>query len=108
MSMNINEVLKSKCMNNYNYYKARYNKKFSNMLNYSLMDKENMIGGLSRYVCKREDSWLLETIFESCNSDYSHIPEVLVLQYEEYFPEEVVKLCKDRCSQWEIDYNQYL
>ena len=42
--MSINEVLKAKCMSNYNYYKARYNKKFSNMLNYSLIDKENIIG----------------------------------------------------------------
>ena len=108
MSMNINEVLKAKCMSNYNYYKARYNKKFSNMLNYSLMDKENMIGGLSRYVCKREDSWLLTTIFETCNSDYRGIPEILVIQYEDYFPQEVVKICKDRCDQWSIDYNQYI
>ena len=54
---NLNEELKALCMENFKYYKTKYNKTFKNMLNYSLMDANNMIGGLTRYVSKGEDRW---------------------------------------------------
>lgn len=104
----INDVLKNKCLNNFSYYKKKYGKTFSNMLTYTLTDQKNMIGGLSRYVARDTDRWLFTTIFESCNADYSAIPEILVLQYKEYFPEDIVKLVEERLSFWEIDYNKYL
>ena len=105
--MNINEVLKNKMLNNFKYYKAKYNKTFKNMLTYSLIDERNMIGGLSRYVA-REDKWLLTTIFESCNADYSGVPEVLIMQYKDYFPNEIIKLVEERLSFWQIDWERYV
>jgi len=105
--MDINEVLKNKMLNNFKYYKAKYNKTFKNMLTYSLIDERNMIGGLSRYVA-REDKWLLTTIFESCNADYSGVPEVLIMQYKDYFPNEIIKLVEERLSFWQIDWERYM
>jgi len=105
--MDINEVLKNKMLNNFKYYKAKYNKTFKNMLTYSLIDERNMIGGLSRYVA-REDKWLLTTIFESCNADYSGVPEVLIMQYKDYFPNEIIKLVEERLSFWQIDWERYV
>lgn len=105
--MNINEVLKNKTLNNFKYYKAKYNKTFKNMLNHSLTDPDNMVGGLSRYVA-REDKWLFVTIYETCNADYSAIPEVLIMQYKDYFPNEIIKLVEERLDFYSIDYNKYL
>lgn len=105
--MNINEVLKNKMLNNFKYYKVKYNKTFKNMLNYSLTDPNNMVGGLCRYVA-REDKWLLTTIFESCNADYSGVPEVLIMQYKDYFPNEIIKLVEERLAFWNIDAEKYM
>lgn len=107
MTTNINEVLMNKCMSNYKYYQSKYGRKFSNMLNYSLQDKNFMIGGLTRYA-NREDRWLFTTIFELCNSDYRGIPEMVILQYEEYFPQSTIALVKERLNEWNVPYEQYL
>lgn len=107
MSININEVLKARAIDNFNYYSKRYNVKLTTMYHKTLTDTDNMIGGLSRAV-SREDRWLLTKIFESCNADYRGVPEVLVLQYREYFPDKIVKLCEERLAEWQIDYKQYL
>ena len=106
--MELNEKLIDLCTKNFAYYKSKYNKNFSNMLNYSLMDKEDMIGGLSRYVSKGEDKYLLTQIFEKCKSDYSAIPEIVVLKYKEYFPNEIVELVEERLNDWCINYKEYL
>ena len=44
--MGLNEKLIALCTENFAYYKSKYNKNFSNMLNYSLIDTKDMIGGL--------------------------------------------------------------
>lgn len=106
--MNINEILKNRMLINFKYYKMKYNKTFKNMLNYSLIDERNMIGGLSRYVAKGTDRWLFTTIFESCNADYSGIPEVLIMQYKDYFPNEIVELVEERLVFYNIDWRLYL
>lgn len=103
----MDELLKNECLNNFKYYKAKYNKTFKNMLNYSLTDTSNMIGGLSRYVA-REDKWLFVTIYETCNGDYSGIPEVLIMRYRDYFPTEIIKLVEDRLDFYNIDWRKYL
>lgn len=105
--MDINVILKNKMLNNFKYYKAKYNKTFKNMLNYSLTDPNNMVGGLCRYVA-REDKWLFVTIYETCNADYSGVPEVLIMQYKDYFPNEIIKLVEERLDFYSIDWGKYL
>ena len=104
---NLNDVLVSKCMSNFRYYKTKYGRKYSNMLNYSLQDKNYMIGSLTRYA-NREDRWLFTNIYEECAGDYRGIPEMLILEYEEFFPQEVVSLVKERLDEWCVPYAQYL
>ncbi len=106
--MELNERLISLCTKNFAYYKSKYNKNFSNMLNYSLIDKNDMIGGLSRYVSRGEDKYLLTQIFEKCKSDYRAIPEMVVLRYKEYFPNEVIDMVENRLKDWCINYEEYL
>lgn len=105
---NLNEELKTLCMENFKYYKTKYNKTFKNMLNYSLMDANNMIGGLTRYVSKGEDRWLLTTIFTDCNKDFRGIPEIVIMRYAEYFPPTIIELVETRLADWGIPYKQYL
>ena len=105
---NLNQVLVESCQANFLYYKSKYGKKFNNMLNYSLIDPKDLVGGLSRYVGKGEDRYLLTQIFENCNADYRHIPEMLVLKYAEYFPREIVELVENRLNDWCIPWHKYL
>lgn len=106
--MGLNEKLIALCTENFAYYKSKYNKNFSNMLNYSLIDTKDMIGGLTRYVSKGEDKYLLTQIFEKCEADYRAIPEIIILRYKEYFPNEVIELVENRLSDWCINYKEYL
>ena len=104
---NINEILIKECQNNFKYYKNKYGKKYPNILNNSLIDTNNMIGGITRCVMK-EDKYLLGKIFTECKADYRGITEVLVMKYAEYFPSETIETCKYRLVQWEINYEEYL
>lgn len=105
--MDINDVLRREIINNYNYYK-KYKKNFKNMLNNSLVDKENTVASIIRYVSKGEDKYLLTEIFYNCNSDYKGITEILVLKYKEYFPTEIIELVENRLNSWDIPYEEYI